>query len=65
MKFISNEIHDGEKTAPDLPNFATYMGQNVYDNALGNAQLVIRCPLDNGQTPDASIPAGYSAIYNR
>ncbi|KAK0634647.1 hypothetical protein B0T17DRAFT_12682 [Bombardia bombarda] len=50
-----------EKTYPDLPNFTTYTKQNICDNTLDDAQLVTRCPLDNGRYTDASIPARYSA----
>lgn len=50
-----------EKTYPDLPNFTTYTKQNICDNTLDDAQLVARCPLDNGRCSVASTPAHYSA----
>ncbi|KAF4982500.1 hypothetical protein FZEAL_1893 [Fusarium zealandicum] len=50
-----------EKTCPDLPGFPTYTKQNICDNTLDNAQLVTRCPLDNGRYTDASIPPRCSA----
>lgn len=50
-----------EKVSPDLPGFRTYTKQNICDNTLDDAQLVTRCPLDNGRSTDASIPVRYSA----
>ena len=50
-----------EKTYSDLVSSETYTKQNIRDNTLGNAQLVARCPLDNGRYTDASTPAHYSA----
>jgi len=50
-----------EKTYSDLVCSNTYTKQNIRDNTLDNAQLVTRCPLDNGRYTDASTPAHYSA----
>lgn len=49
-----------EKIYPVLPDFTTYTKQNIRDNTLDDAQLVTRCPLDNGRYIDASIPVRYS-----
>ncbi|PWI71120.1 uncharacterized protein PCL_12488 [Purpureocillium lilacinum] len=37
----------------------TYTKQNICDNTLDDAQLVTRCPLDNGRCIDASIAPHY------
>ncbi|KAF1948854.1 hypothetical protein CC80DRAFT_583333 [Byssothecium circinans] len=50
-----------EKTYPDLLDFTTYTRQNICDNTLNDAQLVTRCPLDNGRYTNAPTPPRYSA----
>ncbi|KAK4172008.1 hypothetical protein QBC36DRAFT_198025 [Triangularia setosa] len=50
-----------EKTYLDLADFTAYTKQNICDNTLDNAQLVTRCPLDNGLYTDSSNPPRYSA----
>ncbi|KAH7127370.1 hypothetical protein EDB81DRAFT_907605 [Dactylonectria macrodidyma] len=44
-----------ENTRLHVPDF-THTKQNICDNTLDDAQLVTRCPLDNGRCIDASIP---------
>ncbi|KAJ6443690.1 3-ketosteroid-delta-1-dehydrogenase [Purpureocillium lavendulum] len=43
-----------DNTGPGLPDSMTYTEQNICDNTLDDAQLVTRCPLDNGRFTDAS-----------
>jgi hypothetical protein len=50
-----------EKKLTDISDFALYTKQNICDNTLDDAQLEIRCPLDNGRHFDASSTARCSA----
>lgn len=49
-----------EESYSDPTDLMSYTTQDICDNTLDDAQLVIRCPLDNGRCIDASIPARYS-----
>ncbi|KAI5460314.1 hypothetical protein BGZ63DRAFT_386994 [Mariannaea sp. PMI_226] len=44
---------------PDLPEVRIYTEQNIRDNTLDDAQLAIRCPLDNGRLFHSSTPLRY------
>lgn len=50
-----------DKSCINLPDFTTYTKQNICDSTLDDAQLVTRCPLDNGRYIDASSPPRCSA----
>lgn len=49
-----------ERQFSDVLDSTTYTKQNIRDNTLDDAQLVTRCPLDNGRWVDASIAPHYA-----